>query len=206
MKPGSSRGPVFWRVPTISEADPFHAEHPARGRGLSRAGAGLSLTALMTFPFPRRDSLAAVRVQRLVLLVGWWLGTVLACRGATIPVRHEPSQPHSGQAVRITVGPGLEMADAPVLEYQIVVPGKYVARADSRFEREWIRQALTPADGGGLTAELQENRRLIRYRVRAGARGGMRWARTCGSSTSTPGTGWRRGMPMVGRMRVSGTN
>lgn len=173
MKPRSSRRPIFWRVPTILRSDPLHAEHPARGMGLTRAGAGTPLPSPMKLPFPRRDPWSVAHVQRLVLLVGWWLTAVIACPGAAIPVHHEPRQPRSGQAVRITIGPGLDMADAPVLEYQIVPPGKYVARADSRFEREWIRQALTPADGGGLTAELpaavQENRRLIRYRVRAGA-------------------------------------
>lgn len=88
-----------------------------------------------------------------------------------VRVRHEPAQPRSGQAVRITVEPGLDAATEPVLEYQIVAPGKYVAKADPRFNRDWTQQALTPAPGGSFTAELpasvQLNRRLIRYRVRA---------------------------------------
>jgi hypothetical protein len=99
------------------------------------------------------------------------LGLISAQAADKIRVRHEPLQPRSGQAVRITVDPGLSAASEPVLEYQVVTPGKYVAKADKRFERDWVAAALVVTDGGAFTAELpatlQQNRNLIRYRIRS---------------------------------------
>jgi hypothetical protein len=92
-------------------------------------------------------------------------------------VKHHPHQPKSGEPVVVTV----DFKDLPVptdellLEYQIVDPGKYIARRDPAFEQQWVRIPLAKAnDSGGsktvfqtqLPGDLQVNRRLMRYRVR----------------------------------------
>src|SRR6476469_2877962 len=70
-------------------------------------------------------------------------------------VRHEPQQPKSGQGVTITITiRDNAAAPAPLLlQYQVVDPGKYIARKDSDFEKEWTTLAVTnqirrAADGG----------------------------------------------------------
>lgn len=89
-----------------------------------------------------------------------------------VAVHHNPVQPRPGETVRITVAAGLPTTPAPVLEIQVVTPGNYVAKADPRFERDWRPVPLKPAADGGFTAEvpanLQQNRNLVRYRIRAG--------------------------------------
>ncbi len=105
------------------------------------------------------------------LLVCVALVTLTVQAADRVRVRHEPTQPTSGQTVRVSVGSGLSAGSEPLLEYQVVAPGKYVAKADKRFERDWLQLALVPTNGGAFTAELpaslQQNRNLIRYRVRS---------------------------------------
>lgn len=101
--------------------------------------------------------------------------TVMAGAAGAIRVWHEPIQPRSGQPVRIAVAPGLTATAEPVLEYQVVLPGRYVAKVDPRFERGWTRQALKTESDGSFTAELpsaiQTHRNLVRYRIRSAKTG-----------------------------------
>jgi CotH kinase protein len=97
----------------------------------------------------------------------------------TPAVAQEPRQPKTGQSVVITVrfvdhpGP----ADQLLLEYQLVDPGKYIARKDAAFEKLWVTVAITnqvvsgagPGNGSAYSVELpgslQKHRRLVRYRI-----------------------------------------
>ncbi len=96
---------------------------------------------------------------------------VQAAAAGNVRVRHEPTQPRSGQPVLISVDPGLAANAEPVLEFQVVLPGRYVAKADPGFERGWNRQALKAEADGSFTAELpssiQTHRNLVRYRIRS---------------------------------------
>jgi hypothetical protein len=100
---------------------------------------------------------------------------VMAGAAEAVRVRHEPVQPRSGQPVRIKVAAGLPAGAEPVLEFQVVLPGRYVAKADPGFERGWTRQALKAEADGSFTAELppsiQTHRNLVRYRIRSGPSG-----------------------------------
>jgi hypothetical protein len=96
-------------------------------------------------------------------------------------VAHQPQQPKTGQPVRITIDTAGRTVPSGglVVEYQVVEPGKYIARADAAFEKNWVSLAMRPAEGVGdgtngagvYTAEIpgsvQRHRRLIRYRVRS---------------------------------------
>jgi CotH kinase protein len=117
-----------------------------------------------------RQGLATV----LLFLVG-----ASACWAKVPRVKHEPQQPKSGEAVRVTA----ELKDTPrstgwLLEYQIVEPGNYIALHDPAFQSGWTAVKMeTAATGGGasgdamlvgqLPPELQKHRRLIRYRIRS---------------------------------------
>ncbi len=88
--------------------------------------------------------------------------------------RHSPAKPRSGDAVRIDVDASALGADtAPVLEYEVVAPGRYVARDDPAFKTDWKSMPLSRADATRWSAELpaaiHKNRVLVRYRVRSGA-------------------------------------
>ena len=108
--------------------------------------------------------------------LGIWLLLIVAVPqlgwAAPLPVVHEPLQPHSGQAVRIQVGAAVA-GDAKdlVLEYQVVPPGKYVAKADARYLKDWTSVPLLRGAAGERTAEipgtLQKHRHLVRYRIRS---------------------------------------
>jgi hypothetical protein len=103
------------------------------------------------------------------------------CSAKDPQVRHEPQQPKSGEAVRITLElSGASAAGSCFLEYQIVDPGKYVALKDPEFQQNWTKiemQDASPdlqrAGHHVLTArmppELQKHRRLVRYRIRSAA-------------------------------------
>ncbi len=94
-----------------------------------------------------------------------------------LEVRHLPKMPRSDEPVRVTAQaePGMQ---AVVLEYQIVEPGAYVRRTDADFETRWKSVPMNDAGlegdavaGDGiftatLAAEVQQHRRLVRYRVR----------------------------------------
>jgi hypothetical protein len=98
--------------------------------------------------------------------------------GKGLEVRHEPKQPKSGQSVLVTVkNKDASALDGLILQYQIVDPGKYIARKDAQFEKNWVAAPMNDAGekgdrkaGDGIwTAELpgslQIHRRLIRYRI-----------------------------------------
>jgi hypothetical protein len=104
----------------------------------------------------------------------------VTCWGKAPQVTHEPQQPKSGEAVRIS----LEVPDASeraryFVEYQIVDPGKYIALKDPEFQRNWLKIEMAtagPATTGietrrlwsaRMPPELQKHRRLIRYRIRS---------------------------------------
>ncbi|HUS35516.1 MAG TPA: CotH kinase family protein [Verrucomicrobiae bacterium] len=85
-------------------------------------------------------------------------------------VTHQPARPKAGEAVRITFNPAEPVAEV-ALNYQIVDPGKYIARADQQFEKNWTTIPMILRDGAWtaeLPAEIQTHRRLVRYRITSG--------------------------------------
>jgi hypothetical protein len=114
-------------------------------------------------------------------LVLAWPGAVFAVdeakAKAAIKGSHAPKQPKTGDRVVITLEVSRDVeSDSLVLQYQVVEPGKYIALDDPDYAKSWTEVALskmtrqkTDADRLAFTAELppelQENRRLIRYRV-----------------------------------------
>jgi hypothetical protein len=102
---------------------------------------------------------------------------VTAAEKPEIKASHTPKQPKSGEPVTISVSLRQPVkANDLVLQYQVVEPGNYIALADSDYSENWkqvsINQAETEDSDGKrsilkatLPAELQKNRRLIRYRV-----------------------------------------
>src|SRR5262249_1182773 len=91
---------------------------------------------------------------------------------------HEPVQPKSGQPVRIVAEfKPTEIPPDAILEYQIVEPGDYIAKSDRRFEKQWTRQPMTKLGDSSfsseIAAEIQKNRRLVRYRIRGGKEGAV---------------------------------
>ena len=86
-------------------------------------------------------------------------------------VRHSPQQPKTGQPVQITVKVSRPLgAHEVALEYQAVDPGNYIALADPAYRAKWASVPMTETGNAGefaavLPAELQVNRRLIRYRI-----------------------------------------
>jgi hypothetical protein len=114
------------------------------------------------------------------LALGWFAIAVRAEDAKAKPaiqVSHTPKQPKTGDPVRITVklSHTLKAGDL-VLQYQAVDPGKYIALADPAYAKNWTTvrpsaaaQEKAEADDSALTfelpAELQRNRRLVRYRV-----------------------------------------
>lgn len=111
----------------------------------------------------------------MTLLALWFGITVLAGAGSA-SVRHEPPQPKPGEAVRIVAEFSAGQAPASAtLEYQIVAPGHYLARSDPRYSRQWTTLAMTPAGSDQFSAtlpsDLQQNRHLVRYRIRSAPEG-----------------------------------
>ncbi|HOX02647.1 MAG TPA: lamin tail domain-containing protein [Candidatus Paceibacterota bacterium] len=93
---------------------------------------------------------------------------------------HTPAQPRSGQEVAITVKGTDEDGVAEVtLTYQIVEPGGYISRNDTRYVADWTSipmrddgQAGDQVSGDSiftcvLPAGIQSHRRLVRYRIMA---------------------------------------
>ena len=97
-------------------------------------------------------------------------------------VVHSPQQPTSQAAVRIAA----QVADPDTIKsvellYQIVEPGAYIALSDEAYATNWttIPMSTDAADGATsaiyvaqIPAEVQQHRRLIRYRIRATDAGG----------------------------------
>lgn len=102
-------------------------------------------------------------------------------------VSHLPQMPKSGDTVRIAAN--LKPLKLPLgelhLEYQIVDPGRYIAKSDRSFEKNWTKLPMndrgeagdsTPQDGiygTELPAEIQKHRRLVRYRIRSASSGAL---------------------------------
>jgi len=97
-------------------------------------------------------------------------------------VGHAPVQPVSGQDVVVTMAVADSDGVAQVtLAYQTVEPGDYINKSDSRYENPayWTTVAMADDGTGGdavggdgvysatLLGTVQQNRRLIRYRVTA---------------------------------------
>ena len=95
-------------------------------------------------------------------------------------IGHAPVQPKPGEAVRVgarvVAAAGVKSV---TLDYQVVDPGKYIRKSDPAFEKDWTSLPMRDdgKDGdvrGGdavysvlLPGKLQQNRRLIRYRISA---------------------------------------
>ena len=95
-------------------------------------------------------------------------------------VSHVPKMPSSGQAVTITMKVTDPDGVASVnLDYQLVDPGSYIRLTDDAYRANWTTVAMSddgmngdaiPGDGVFTTvlpADLQTNRRLVRYRIHA---------------------------------------
>jgi hypothetical protein len=91
---------------------------------------------------------------------------------AITKVTHSPKQPSSAVPVKIKA----QVSGSPTsvtLEYQLVDPGHYIALKDPAFKSNWVSLAMSAEKTGKgvysaiLPAELQTNRRLVRYRVKA---------------------------------------
>ena len=98
---------------------------------------------------------------------------VLAAESKPFRVKHTPERPRSGEAVRITIAANPPASvRAPVLQYQLVDPGRYIEAKDPAYKNNWVsvpmhddgREGDTLADDGVFTAELpgslQQHRRL----------------------------------------------
>lgn len=97
-------------------------------------------------------------------------------------VSHNPQQPTSQSVVRIAA----QIQDPDTIQsvellYQIVEPGAYIAISDTEYGANWTSIAMsTDADANSasavyvaqIPAEVQQHRRLIRYRIRATDAGG----------------------------------
>ncbi|HXJ57731.1 MAG TPA: lamin tail domain-containing protein [Verrucomicrobiae bacterium] len=95
-------------------------------------------------------------------------------------VDHHPTQPVSGQTVRITAKVTDPDGVAGVtLQYQVVLPGSYIERNDAAYTNDanWVSVPMTD-DGAGadvtasdaiysafIPASVQQHRRLVRYRI-----------------------------------------
>ncbi|MCP4451482.1 MAG: hypothetical protein GY809_08475, partial [Planctomycetes bacterium] len=95
-------------------------------------------------------------------------------------VKHRPKQPLAGEAVvvsaKITDPDGFLSV---YLQYQVVEPGQYVGLDQSEYQRNWVMVDMHDDGLNGdkqagdfifsvtLDGPIQENRRLIRYRVSA---------------------------------------
>ena len=101
-------------------------------------------------------------------------------------VQTTPQQPMSGEVVVVTA----KVTDPDgvgevTFAYQVVDPGDYIRKSDTRYATEWVTLPMTD-DGMGadavagdttysvaLPSEIQVHRRLVRYRVTVGDRLGL---------------------------------
>lgn len=104
------------------------------------------------------------------------LQSVQAADKPDVKVSHSPKQPKSGEAVTVSVSLRRSVkANDLVLQYQVVEPGGYITLSDPAYATEWKQVSLQAepdsSDDGrakmkaSLPADVQKNRRLIRYRV-----------------------------------------
>jgi hypothetical protein len=109
-------------------------------------------------------------MKRAGILLAFLLacGTTSLFGAEPVTVKHTPKAPRSGEKVVVSLGQAAAIQD-PALEYQIVLPGNYVALKDSAYARGWTSVPMQKA-GDGFTAEIpagvQTHRALIRYRIR----------------------------------------
>lgn len=95
-------------------------------------------------------------------------------------VNHGPEQPVSGEAVTITAKiTDPDGVGSVALEYQVVEPGAYISLEDPEYQTNWVTVSMVDdgmngdAVGGDdiytavLPGEVQEHRRLVRYRLTA---------------------------------------
>ncbi|MGK0185292.1 MAG: hypothetical protein ACI9R3_001068 [Verrucomicrobiales bacterium] len=89
-------------------------------------------------------------------------------------IDHSPTSPKSGEPVTISAKVTDPDGVAAVsLNYQLVNAGDYIALSDERYATEWTNIAMQPGPDGTdtfsatLPGELQQHRRLIRYRITA---------------------------------------
>lgn len=93
-------------------------------------------------------------------------------------VNHSPKQPESNESVLITAKvTDPDGVDVVQLHYQIVDPGNYITIHDSAYETEWVDIQMHDDGLEGdqiagdfvysiqMPSSLQQNRRLIRYRI-----------------------------------------
>lgn len=95
-------------------------------------------------------------------------------------VSHVPATPGSGQPVTVQVtATDDDGVSSVTLEYQVVDPGDYIAESDERYSTQWTTIAMNDDGQAGdvaasdgvytvvLPTDLQQHRRLIRYRFKA---------------------------------------
>lgn len=100
-------------------------------------------------------------------------------------VDHTPVSPASNETVLITVKATDDDGIGDIeLQYQVVEPGNYIRLTDPDYQTEWTSLAMTDDGSNGdvtagdsiftcsMPSNIQQNRRLIRYRIIATDNGG----------------------------------
>lgn len=82
---------------------------------------------------------------------------------------HSPQVPHAGEPVVLTVRAEDPDGVASVeVEYQIVEPGSFIQSNDPTYATQWTRVTMVPVNTQDyqvtLPAEVQQHRRMVRYR------------------------------------------
>lgn len=119
-----------------------------------------------------------MHLQRLQLFLSLLLSLAAGGSFAAAPkAAHAPVQPKSGEPVRLTARFKKPWPVSVTVQYKLIDPGHYIARADPVFQTNWIAR---PMDDDGLAGDaekndgvftvllpgaLQTHRRLVRYRI-----------------------------------------
>src|SRR5262245_65984747 len=73
----------------------------------------------------------------MVLVLGWGVQCIQPAEQAeSLVVKHTPKSPRSGEKVLITIEKAAKIESANV-EYQVVLPGNYVALKDAAYGKGW---------------------------------------------------------------------
>jgi len=135
-------------------------------------------------------------MARLPLWLGWLSALVVTTEAADLKpakhstlapawllkLEHSPQQPRSGQPVQVSARVRSSITNA-VLLYQVVEPGAYIELREPAFTNNWVslpmRQTGPPQQNEltfqtELSGTVQQNRRLIRYRLAVQAEDGKR--------------------------------
>src|SRR5687768_16990124 len=129
-------------------------------------------------------------------------GASAADAGATAAdeVRHEPAAPKPDGPVLVTARLAKGVTK-PVLQLQVVEPGKYVCKSDPGYKKDWtdlpMRDDGKEGDakvGDGVysvsvPASFQRHRRLVRYRV-VGIDGAGKAVQTPAADDACPNFAW----------------